>query len=284
MARKPSSKRKRKTFDRWLGWGIVAALGLIVLVLWGPLPFRQEGRKTAFRRTEKPVGSEAAPSEKLVRVSIVIDDLGQDMKQARPALSLPSGVTLAVMPGLPRSREVALEARRANHEVLLHLPMEYQNSRGRPSPGMLRSDMTPQEFLSVVSDDVASVPGAIGVNNHEGSSLTENKEAMKFLMAELKARGLMFLDSLTSPRSVAFATAREFGIKSARRDVFLDNEANNPDYIRKQLDELASAAEKRGSAIGIGHPHPATLRVLKTWLAELSGRGIELVPVSQLMK
>ena len=76
--------------------------------------------------------------------------------------------------------------------------------------------MTPMEFLTTVSEDVASVPGAIGVNNHEGSALTENKEAMKFLMAELKARNLLFLDSLTNPKSVAYATAREFGIESRK--------------------------------------------------------------------
>ena len=96
-----------------------------------------------------------------------------------------------------------------------------------------------------------SVPGAVGVNNHEGSALTENKEAMKFLMAELKARNLFFLDSLTNPKSVAYATAIEFGLKAARRDVFLDNDSDNPASIRKQLDELVEIARKTRQ----GHRH-----------------------------
>jgi polysaccharide deacetylase 2 family uncharacterized protein YibQ len=174
-------------------------------------------------------------------------------------------------------------ARKNDREVLLHLPMEYRSSNGTPAPGMLRSDMTPMEFLTTVSDDVESVPGAVGINNHEGSALTENKEAMKFLMAELKARNLMFLDSFTSAKSVAYSTAREFGLKSAKRDVFLDNESDNPASIRKQLDELVDIARKNGSAIGIGHPHPATIIELRKWLADAGGHGVEIVPVSKLM-
>jgi polysaccharide deacetylase 2 family uncharacterized protein YibQ len=167
--------------------------------------------------------------------------------------------------------------------MLIHLPMESRGKNGKPATGMLRSDMTPMEFLAVVSEDVASVPGAVGINNHEGSALTENKEAMKFLMAELKARNLLFLDSLTSAKSVAYPTAKEFGLKAAKRDVFLDNEADNPSYIRKQLDELADIARERGKAIGIGHPHPATISELRKWLAEADEQGIEIVPVSRLM-
>ena len=111
------------------------------------------------------------------------------------------------------------------------------------------------------------------MNNHEGSSLTENKEAMKFLMAELKARNLLFLDSLTSAKSVAYATAKEFGMKAAKRDVFLDNESDNADYIRKQLDELTRIAKEHGHAIGIGHPHPATISELRKWLADARETG-----------
>jgi polysaccharide deacetylase 2 family uncharacterized protein YibQ len=162
--------------------------------------------------------------------------------------------------------------------------MEYRNSNGKPAPGMLRSDMTPLEFLNTVSEDVESVPGALGINNHEGSALTENKEAMKFLMAELKARNLMFLDSLTSAKSVAYTTAKEFGLKAAKRDVFLDNESDNAAYIRKQLEELTDIARKHGRAIGIGHPHPATISELRKWLAETDQQDIEFVPVSRLMQ
>lgn len=226
----------------------------------------------------------AGPVEKTVLVAIVIDDLGQDVKQAKEVLALPGKVTVAVLPGLAQSRSVAELAGQAGREVLLHLPMEpLKDHEKMRTPGTLSADMTPMAFLNTVSDDVVSVPGAVGVNNHEGSALTENKEAMKFLMAELKARNLFFLDSLTNPKSVAYATAREFGMKAARRDVFLDNDSD-PASIRKQLDELVDLARSHGKAIGIGHPHPVTLSELKKWLAETDAQGIEIVPVSRLMQ
>ncbi len=320
MAKKLFSKGKGGKFDRWLIGGIVIAIVIIGLILWGPLrkfkpaevkkPVPQEAKKeepAAPRKQEKTEKkavkkrvlakeqSDREPKkhaeslvagsvEKTVMIAIVIDDLGMDVKQAREVLSLPAKITFAVMPGLPQSRKVAEMATQNNRDVLLHLPMEYRGKNGKPAPGMLRSDMTPMEFLTTVSDDVASVPGAIGINNHEGSLLTENKEAMKFLMAELKARNLMFLDSLTSPKSVAYATAKEFGLKSARRDVFLDNNSNDPASIQKQLDELVEIAYKNGKAVGIGHPHPATISELRKWLVETDSHGVKIVPMSQLMQ
>ena len=308
MAKKPSPRRKsgrgRKS-DRWLLIGIVVSVLIIALVLWGPFrkyrptPGKQPQTRQAAKResghaqeqqaretpgaTSLPalLGNEAG--EKTAFVAVVIDDLGMDLKQAQELVSLPAKITFAVMPGLPQSKKVAELAKQHHRELLLHLPMEYRGKNGKPAPGMLRSDMTPMDFLATVSEDVASVPGAIGVNNHEGSALTENREAMQFLMAELKSRNLLFLDSFTSAKSVAYETARKFGIRSAKRDVFLDNESNNPESIRRQLDELSEIAHKNGKAIGIGHPHPATVSELKKWIAEAGSLGIEIVPVSKLM-
>ena len=320
MAKKPPAKGRSKgkgsKYERWITIGIILTLVAIALSLWGPLRrFRISEEKKPAQQVKKvePVPKQqitpekpekkkkpdkrglreakqreevtiVKPSEKTALVAIVIDDLGQDMKPAREIVSLPAKVTFAVMPGLPQSRTVAELAMQNNREVLLHLPMEYRSRNGKPAPGMLRSDMTPMDFLNTISDDVASVPGAVGVNNHEGSSLTENKEAMKFLMAELKARDLLFLDSLTSPKSVAYATAKEFGVKAAKRDVFLDNESDNEEYIHGQFEELTRIAKEHGWAIGIGHPHPATISVLRMWIAEANKQGVTIVPLSRLIQ
>ncbi len=302
-------------YDRAVTIGIVVSVLIIGLILWGPLrKFRYAGvKKPASLQTrqqqpaipEKPaskksparVAKKAAPTqpagpallggvrpEKTALVAIVIDDLGQDLKPAKDVLSLPGRITCAVMPELAQSKIIASLARQSNHEVLLHLPMEPLNKNIKTSPGTLRSNMTPMDFLTTFSDDVASVPGAVGINNHEGSALTENKEAMKFLMAEIKARNLFFLDSLTSPKSVAYATAKEFGLRAAKRDVFLDNESDSTAYIDKQLEELTNIAREHGRAIGIGHPHPATIAALRKWIASAPQQGIEIVPVSKLMQ
>jgi polysaccharide deacetylase 2 family uncharacterized protein YibQ len=308
MGKKLFTKGKGGKFDHFVIIGIIIAVLVIALTLWGPLrKFRvTEKKKPAVetitqeplqrksggkdrketRATKKHAESLIAGSyEKTVLVAIVIDDLGQDAKQAKEVLALPGKVTLAVLPGLAHSKNVAELAGHASREVLLHLPMEpLKDHEKTRTPGTLSTDMTPMAFLNTVSEDVESVPGAVGVNNHEGSALTENKEAMKFLMAELKARNLFFLDSMTNPKSVAYATAIEFGMKASRRDVFLDNEGDNPSYIRGQLEILVDIARKNGKAVGIGHPHPATLSELRKWLAETGAQGIEIVPVSRLMQ
>jgi len=307
MAKKFFAKGKGGKFDRFIIIGIIIAVLVIALTLWGPLrkfrvteerkpPAQAQKQELVKKKTAKkdkkevketkkhPESLVAGSFEKTVLVAIVIDDLGQDVKQAKEVITLPGKITIAVLPGLAQSKNIAELSGKAGREVLLHLPMEpLKNHEKTRSPGTLSADMTPMAFLNTVSDDVESVPGAIGVNNHEGSALTENKEAMKFLMAELKARNLFFLDSLTNSKSVAYATAKEFGMKAARRDVFLDNDSDHPASIRKQLDELVEIARTHGKAIGIGHPHPITLSELRKWLVETDTQGIEIVPVSRLM-
>jgi len=293
-ARKP---RKRGVPDRWLIAGIIVSALIVAVTLWGPsrkfppvdhvrpAPAKKQGQIAKKPELKTPVPLPVRPGEKAAVIAIVIDDLGQDLRPARELLALSDKVTLAVMPGLTYSKRIAKLAGENKREILLHLPMEPKNRNGkRQAAGTLRSDMTPMEFMTTISEDIESVPASVGVNNHEGSALTENKEAMKFLMAELKTRDVFFLDSLTNPKSVAYATAREFGLKAAKRDVFLDNEENNPEYIRGQLEELARIGKKRGRAIGIGHPHPATISELRKWLNEIKEQGIEIVPVSQLVK
>ena len=293
-SRRPSRKRSSE-YNRRVAVGIVVACVVLGLLLWGPFkktkqaehrpvpPKKQEQAERPPGRRQPAAEVPRAP-ERRVLVAIVIDDLGQDLKAAREVLAL-SDVTFAIMPRLPHSTAIADLARRNNRQVLLHLPMERKNLNGKPlAPGTLRADMTPMEFLETLEGDIESVPGASGVNNHEGSALTGNKEAMNFLMAELKSRDLFFLDSLTDPNSVAFSTAREFGLKSVRRDVFLDNDNGNPAAIRAQLAELEKIARKRGSAIGIGHPHPTTLAEIRAWLNRAEDQGIDIVPVSRLVK
>ena len=45
-----------------------------------------------------------------------------------------------------------------------------------------------------------------------------------------------------------------------------------------------SVAKEHGSAIGIGHPHPTTLAVLKHELSKLESSGVKLIPASQLVR
>jgi polysaccharide deacetylase 2 family uncharacterized protein YibQ len=115
-----------------------------------------------------------------------------------------------------------------------------------------------------------------------GSLLTAQPEPMAILMAELRRRGLLFLDSRTTPHSVAGRAAARMGVPYAERDVFIDNELN----VASVLQELARAehiARSRGHAVAIGHPHESTIEALKTWLPTLEARDIALVPISTIV-
>ncbi|MBS1125958.1 MAG: divergent polysaccharide deacetylase superfamily protein [Nitrospirae bacterium] len=278
-------RKKGSRFDRIVLWGIVVSVVAIALLLWGPF---QKMRKAPERKPPvagKKLDREGREHVITAVIAVVIDDLGQDLKPAQEVLGMPDRITLAVMPRLPQSKKIAELARQGSREVLVHIPMEAKvRAEKRDAPGTLRLDMTPMEFIAAVNEDLDSVPGAAGINNHEGSALTENKQAMTFLMSELKARNLFFLDSLTNAKSTAFSVAKEFGLKAAKRDVFLDNESDRPAKIRKQFDELTRVAKQNGRAIGIGHPHPATIAELRKWLAKIDDEGIEIVPVSALVK
>jgi polysaccharide deacetylase 2 family uncharacterized protein YibQ len=214
----------------------------------------------------------------------VVDDLGADAAAARELLDLEAPITPAVIPFLAHSLDVAHLARERDREFLLHLPMEPQAyPKQNPGKGALLSVMSEAEVRAGVAQALSSVPGAAGVNNHMGSRLTALQAPMDWVMDELRSRNLYFLDSVTSPRSVAGAAARSAGIGWARRDVFLDNVQTVP-AVGRQLELAMQKARKNGSAIAIGHPHRATLDALRLWIPKIRDAGIEIVPLSALIQ
>lgn len=210
-------------------------------------------------------------------LGIVIDDLGNSLREGRRVIALPAPVACAILPHTPHADRLAREAHAQNKEVLLHLPMESENDEA-PGPGVLTTGMASRELVYTLAYDLLAVPHAVGINNHMGSRLTEQPGAMRVLMQALHNRGnLFFVDSRTSGRSVAARLAAEHDVPVLARDVFLDNEPSEP-AIRAQLAEALAIARRRGHAIAIGHPHPVTLAVLAKWLPTLAraGRGRSL--------
>jgi polysaccharide deacetylase 2 family uncharacterized protein YibQ len=211
------------------------------------------------------------------RMSIVIDDLGQNLSQDRRVLGLPGPVTLAIMPDTLHGAILAREAHKAGRTVILHLPMDPAGG-----PFAWHPELSAEERLKRLENALATVPYVSGVNNHEGSRMTADRPAMSQLMQTLQAKSLFFLDSRTSAATVATAEAQKIGLASLSRDVFLDN-VNQPDAIAAQLQEGVRLARKQGTAVLIGHPRPATLSVLERELPKLIASGIEIVDVEQMI-
>jgi polysaccharide deacetylase 2 family uncharacterized protein YibQ len=143
--------------------------------------------------------------------------------------------------------------------------------------------MTSQELTARIEAALQAMPFARGVNNHMGSRLTESRTTMQTVLQSVKRHKLFFLDSRTSKDSLAYQVAQELGVPTARRQVFLDNEAE-PGKITQQLQRLIILAQQQGSAIAIGHPYPATVQVLQQHVPALRRAGIEIVPISRLVR
>jgi polysaccharide deacetylase 2 family uncharacterized protein YibQ len=226
------------------------------------------------------VGCLQAPAT-LPSIAIIIDDLGNRSEQDYAILELPGLVTLAILPFSPLTQSLAKSAHTAGRQVLLHLPMEATSKNHLLGPGALRSTMAYDEFVATVRKALADVPHLVGVNNHMGSLLTQDKMRMDWLMSELHATpGLIYVDSRTTSNSAAGGAARHADVPYLARDVFLDNQ-RSPSYIHAHFDALVEHAQRQGDAIGIAHPHPETIKVLRQRLAELS--EVELVSITTLI-
>lgn len=217
------------------------------------------------------------------RISIIIDDMGDQKEAGMRALRLPGAVTYAFLPHAPYSHALAETAHKLGKEVMLHLPMQAMDSNRLLGPGALTLNMSHSQFRKTLREDLDAIPHVAGINNHMGSLLTRHPGHMQWLMEEIEQRaGLYFIDSRTTHHTVAAQLAREHRIPARQRDVFLDDDPN-PTAILYQLERLIDKAGRQGSAIGIGHPYDSTLSMLNVMIPQLAQAGIALVPVSELI-
>ncbi|CAK0741667.1 conserved hypothetical protein [Gammaproteobacteria bacterium] len=209
-----------------------------------------------------------------------MDDLGNQLALGMRVVNLPGPVACSILPHTPYAAVLAEAAYRAGKTVMLHLPME-SRERLPLGPGALTHVMSHGEITSVLQSDVVSVPHVQGINNHMGSLLTQNQAAMSWVMSEIKQHpSLFFLDSRTTPQTVALQTARGEGLSATRRDLFLDNTPKLSE-VRKQFARLIALARAQKTALGIAHPNLATLQVLEEVLPMLPTLGVRLAPVSE---
>jgi polysaccharide deacetylase 2 family uncharacterized protein YibQ len=220
-----------------------------------------------------------APARKPM-IAIVMDDLGADIAGTEKAMRLPKQVALAFLPYAEMTPGFSARARDEGRTVLVHVPMQAV-AKARATPMLLETGMAADEIVRRLHWSLDRVPGAMGLNNHEGSRFTADAAALAPVMAVVKARGLFFLDSKTSPASRAEGLARAAGIKTGGRDVFLDDDQSEA-AVRAQITTLAAMAKRNGAAIAIGHPHATTLRLLAEWLKQ--DHGVTLVTLETAMQ
>jgi hypothetical protein len=215
------------------------------------------------------------------RLAIIIDDCGQWIDTERALVALPIPLTVSILPSVPYTEAIERDAAASGKGIMLHLPMEPM-AHLNPGPGKITVDMTDAEIDTRVRADLAQLPLARGVNNHEGSRATADLRVMGDVVGVLAAEDRFFIDSRTSAASVGERLAAAAGIPTAGRDVFLDDQATVA-ATEDQLREAAAIARREGSAIAIGHPRPTTLAALRAEIPQLQSEGIDFVLAQDLV-
>ncbi|MFT6897265.1 MAG: polysaccharide deacetylase 2 family uncharacterized protein YibQ [Paraglaciecola sp.] len=213
-------------------------------------------------------------------IALIIDDIGNNSHDAS-AFALPRDVAISILPHKALTGRYALLAADQQREVLLHMPME-SISGFKQEPEVLLASMSAKAISHRLQLAFATVPNALGLNNHMGSRLTQLDAPMQVTMHYLQQRGLAFVDSRTTKFSQAQSIAKTNGVVTLRRHVFLDNDLD-VGKIDKQFKRLLRLAKKYGQALAIGHPHPQTINYLLRHLPQLGKHNIQLIALSDML-
>jgi len=263
--------RNLRTLDMRLGYGDIEMHRLVL-------------KQSSASDAREPVAAAGSTP----RIAIVIDDFGYNRSEtAMGIIDLNFPITISVLPDCPHTTDIAQAAHRAGKEIIAHVPMEPRDyPEVDPGEGALLSNHSREQLVRRINAALDDVPYAVGANNHMGSAFTSQHIPMRVFMGKLRERDMFFLDSMTTPESVGLSEARRAGIPAARNRMFIDSPLDESGRIdvESQLSELVVLARKLGSAVGLGHPHPETLRALQKVLPELASEGIELVFVSELAR
>lgn len=232
--------------------------------------------KITLRKSEKAI--------KIVgRVAIIIDDFGYKSDSVVDKfLDFKKDLTYAIIPGITYSREIGLKASQKNKEVIIHLPFEPESNQNAETI-QIKSGMTEEEIIWQIELARKSLPMAKGANNHQGSKATADPKIMSVVAEYFSENNMYFVDSVTSAESQAYEEMNSQNVKTAERNVFLD-EVDTVEYVRGQMQLLASRAIEKGKAIGIGHVRKNTLEGIKSMIPEFEEQGIRFVKVTELLE
>jgi polysaccharide deacetylase 2 family uncharacterized protein YibQ len=244
-----------------------------------PDPIRQSGSTEPWRRYA--VAYAAANGRP--RIVVVIDDMGLDKRRTARVIALPGPLTTSFLTYAPDLKAQTRAALRAGHELMLHVPMEPLNHSADAGQNVITTGLSREELSRRLDWRLGRFEGFVGINNHMGSRFTADREGMIFVMSVLKQRGLLFLDSRTTSKTVTESVARKLNVPYACRHVFLDDEPT-PAGVARQIGEAERIALRNGLVVVIGHPRDATIAALRQWLSNLERRGFALVPISAVAK
>jgi len=222
------------------------------------------------------------PVENRPAVALVLDDFGYSKRNLEAVRGLGIPLTLAVLPNTFYTKDVCLFSEENGIEVILHMPMEPENSAVNLEKDTIGGSMAPETVEDIIARAYKSVPSAKGMSNHMGSKATKDERFMAVAFGELKKRDQFFLDSLTTEGSVCDRVAERSGVPCLKRDIFIDSESDK-EYISRQMQKLERLASSGNDVVAIGHDRRATIEVLREVIPKLKENGIRFVTLSEMV-
>ena len=159
------------------------------------------------------------------KIGIIIDDFGYRNDEVSDGfLKLDAHLTYAIIPGHKYSTSFGEKAVKAGYEVIVHIPMENTGKTYGEEEFVLTTEMDNETIQRRVNTAFNQIPTAVGMNNHQGSNASADQRVMSSVARIMKERNLFFVDSRTTVKTIAETTMEVFGVPTARRNVFLDND------------------------------------------------------------
>ena len=267
---------------------VTPIVGLLAVSLWmfflhGKTPTRSPAVKHRLTIATVIPTPKPAPPRHRGDIVLILDDVGFDHQPLSAAMRIDPNINFAVLPNSQRASEFATKLHTRGFEILCHLPMEPEGfPRVSPGSGAVLTSMSDEEIVRTTTANVGEIPYARGVNNHMGSRATADRRVMTTVLGALP-KGMYFIDSRTTGASVASKVAHQLNVRTASRNVFLDD-VQSLSAIRSQLRALAHAAEEHGTAVGIGHMYPTTVQVLSEAAPMLRKEGFRFVRASEAVR
>lgn len=229
-----------------------------------------------------PAPVEKVPAATLTPLYLVLDDAGASVEQLEPFLALDGSFTISVIPGLAESHRVVEAVLSAGKEAFLHLPLEPLGSQN-PGGSVIMVNHSDEEIRRKLIEQVESLSGIRGVNNHMGSRATQDERVMRVILEELEKKNLLFLDSRTTANSIVPQVADSLNLPIAVRNVFLDHERSE-EFIRASLQKSMDIASRQGYAVMIGHVTvPLLAEILKEEYPRMQRLGFAIFPITDIL-
>ena len=219
-------------------------------------------KNTAKKKDNKLNKDMSVDKDKMPEIAIIVDDGGANLEFAKRVSKLKIPLTWAILPYERHTKDYSAIALENDIPFLLHLPMQAVSDKRGSKNYIIGEGMTSGEIKKITQAAIETLPYCIGVNNHRGSLATTNRKIMQPFLYEVKSRDLLFVDSATSAKTIAYPMARDFGVKALKNDIFLDNKSDEK-AIEDMLNIAVKMAKRRGRIIAICHFRPATVSFLE---------------------